>query len=71
VTRPQQQQPDSELARLKQRIAEVVAERDTLKLAIESGKLGTAEGLRRLEPLDTELSALDSAFKQRWDAQQQ
>jgi predicted nuclease with TOPRIM domain len=70
MSRPQQQQADSELSRLKQRIAEVVAERDALKQAIESGELGTAEGVRRLEPLDTELSALDTSFKQRWDTQQ-
>jgi predicted nuclease with TOPRIM domain len=70
MSRPQQQQADSELSRLKQRIAEVAAERDALKQAIESGELGTDEGLRRLEPLDTELSTLDTAFKQRWDTQQ-
>ncbi|MEJ2395293.1 MAG: hypothetical protein P8045_08060 [Candidatus Thiodiazotropha sp.] len=70
MSRPQQQQADSELSRLKQRIAEVVAERDALKQAIESGQLEAAEGVRRLEPLDTELSALDTSFKQRWDTQQ-
>jgi predicted nuclease with TOPRIM domain len=70
MSRPQQQQADSELSRLKQRIAEVVAERDALKQAIESGHLEAAEGVRRLEPLDTELSALDTSFKQRWDTQQ-
>ncbi len=70
MSRPQQQQTDSELSRLKQRIAEVVAERDALKQAIESGQLEAAEGVRRLEPLDTELSALDTSFKQRWDTQQ-
>ncbi len=70
MNRPQQYPPESELQRLKSRIAEVVAEREALKQAIESGRLGMAEGLRRLEPLDTELSALDSAFKRGWDAQQ-
>ncbi len=70
MNRPQQHPPESELQRLKSRIAEVVAEREALKQAIESGRLGMAEGLRRLEPLDNELSALDSAFKRGWDAQQ-
>ncbi len=71
MTRPQQPPPVDELQRLKQRIAEVVSERDALKRQIESGALNAGEGLRRLERLDAELSKLDSAFKQRWDARQQ
>lgn len=67
---PQATPPASELQRLKQEIAEVAAQREAIKAAIESGNLPASEGLRRLAPLDERLSALDSAFKQRWDAQQ-
>jgi hypothetical protein len=70
MSRPQQQPPEAELQRLKRRIAEVAAEREALKQAMEAGRLVMAEGLRRLQPLDDELSELDSAFKQAWDAQQ-
>jgi hypothetical protein len=70
VSRPRRHSPETELQRLKAHIAEVVTEREVLKRAIESGRLGAAEGLRRLEPLDNELSALDTAFKRDWDAQQ-
>lgn len=71
MSQPQQHPPGDELQRLKTRIAEVVAERDALKREIEAGRLGPSEGLRRLVRLDAELSALDTAFKQGWDAQQQ
>ncbi len=70
MSHPQQLPPETEPQRLKAHIAEVVTEREALKQAIESGRLGAAEGLRRLEPLDNELSALDSAFKREWDVRQ-
>lgn len=59
-----------EIERLRNRIAEVVAQREAIKQEIATGALRGTQGLRRLEPLDRELSTLDSAFKQRWDAQQ-
>ena len=70
MSRPQTVPETDELQRLRQRIAEVAAQREAIKQAIESGQLPASQGLRQLEPLDRELSALDSAFKQRWDAQQ-
>jgi hypothetical protein len=70
MSQPQTIQADNELQRLKQQIAEVVAQREAIKSAVESGNLSAGEGLRRLAPLDERLSALDSAFKQGWDAQQ-
>lgn len=70
MSRPQTRPEPDEMQRLRQRIAEVVAQREAIKQAIESGTLSPARGLRQLEPLDRELSELDSAFKQRWDAQQ-
>ncbi len=70
MSRPPEQQPEGELQRLRRRIAEVVAARDALKQDIEQARIGAAGGLRRLERLDMELSALDTAFKQRWDSQQ-
>lgn len=70
MNRPRPRDSETELQQLKARIAEVVAEREALKRAIESGRLGAAEGLRRLELLDNELSALDTAFKRDWDARQ-
>jgi predicted nuclease with TOPRIM domain len=70
MSTPQPQTDDDELERLKQCIAEVVANRESLKQDIESKHISASEGLRRLEILDRELSALDSAFKKIWDAQQ-
>jgi len=70
MSQSQTLQPDGELQRLKQQIAEVVAQREAIKAAIEAGKLSATEGLRRLAPLDDTLSRLDTAFKQLWDAQQ-
>ena len=70
MSRPQTTPEADELQRLRQRIAEVAAQREAIKQAIEAGRLPPSQGLRQLEPLDRELSALDSAFKQRWDAQQ-
>jgi hypothetical protein len=71
VSEPQETQPQNELQRLRQRITDLVAQRDALKQAIETGALRpSSEGLRQLESLDQTLSALDTAFKQRWDAQQ-
>ena len=70
MSRPQESQRRHEMQRLRARIAEVVARRDALKQAIEKGELPPSRGLRQLESLDRELSELDTAFKQRWDAQQ-
>lgn len=71
MTQTQQQQSDDTLKRLKKRIAEVVAERETLKREIEVGQLNISAGLSRLAVLDRELSELDTNFKRCWDAQQQ
>ena len=70
MSRPQTTPAALGLQRLKQQIAEVVAQREAIKTAIESGSLPAVEGLRRLAPLDEHLSQLDSAFKQQWDGQQ-
>lgn len=70
MSRPQTKPNAHEMERLKARIAEMAARRDAIKRAIETGELSAARGLRQLEPLDRELSELDTAFKQRWDAQQ-
>lgn len=71
MTQPQQQQSDDTLKRLKKRIADVAAERETLKREIEVGHLNISAGLSRLAVLDRELSELDTNFKRCWDAQQQ
>ncbi len=70
MSRPPELPPEEELQQLRRRIAEVVAARDALKREIETGAIAASGGLRRLERLDAELSALDTAFKQRWDSQQ-
>ncbi len=62
--------PAAPLDQLRQQIAEVVAQRDALKQAIESRQVPASQGLRTLIELDERLSKLDSAFKQGWDAQQ-
>lgn len=69
MSRPQQTQTPQEIERLRNRIAEVVAQREAIKQEIATGTLPGIQGLRRLEPLDRELSTLDSAFKQQWDTQ--
>ena len=58
-------------AALKQRIATVFGDREALKGVMERGELSPRAGLARLEPLDRELSALDTAFKALWDAGRQ
>ncbi|MET0066938.1 MAG: hypothetical protein ABW076_11400 [Candidatus Thiodiazotropha sp.] len=62
--------PSAQLDQLRQQIAEVVAQRDALKQAIETHQIPASQGLRKLTQLDERLSQLDSAFKQGWDAQQ-
>ncbi|MET0028772.1 MAG: hypothetical protein ABW101_14180 [Candidatus Thiodiazotropha sp.] len=62
--------PSAQLDQLRQQIAEVVAQRDALKQAIEAQQVPASQGLRTLVELDERLSQLDSAFKQGWDAQQ-
>lgn len=59
---------DSELQHLKQRIAQVYARREALKRDLEAGGPGLRESLRVLDDTDRELSALDTRFKQLWDA---
>lgn len=59
-----------ELAALKARIASVFARREQLKQAMGEGSMPPRQGFRALESVDAELSALDSRFKQLWDAQQ-
>ena len=70
MSRPFQHGPGARLLRLKTRIAEVVAERESIRQAIETGRMSAAEGSHRLVPLDSELAELDSAFKQDREAQQ-
>jgi hypothetical protein len=60
--------PEQEIQQVKQRIAEVYAHREQLKAELQSGVLAPRAGLARLEETDQELSALDSRFKQLWDA---
>jgi hypothetical protein len=64
---PQAQQ---EISHLKNRIAQVYAERERLKQALETGALAPRAGLQKLEETDRLLSQLDSRFKGLWDAAQ-
>jgi hypothetical protein len=57
-----------EMAQLKSRIAQVWAERERLKNALNEGAMTIIHGLRKLEAVDRELAALDTRFKQLWDA---
>ncbi|MEB4593194.1 hypothetical protein VSS37_19605 [Candidatus Thiothrix sp. Deng01] len=59
-----------EMADLRARIATVFARREQLKQAMGEGSIPPRQGFRELENVDAELSALDSRFKQLWDAQQ-
>ncbi len=61
--------PDSsELPSLKQRIAQVYAQRESMKRALESGALAPRAGLTQLEAIDRELSGLDARYKVLWDS---
>jgi len=57
-----------EIAQLKSRIAQVWAEREELKNALNQGALSFIHGMRKLEVVDLELAELDTRFKQLWDA---
>ena len=58
---------EEEMKRLKGRIAEVYAQREQLKSALDKGELGFHAGFSQLESLDKELSDLDTRFKTLWD----
>jgi hypothetical protein len=60
-----------EISQLKDRIAQVYAQRERLKRELETGVLATRTGLRQLDETDRLLSALDTRFKALWDAAQQ
>lgn len=58
---------DSEMLRLKARIALVWARRESLKQALNTGAIPPNRGLRELESVDRELAELDTHFKRLWD----
>jgi len=60
-----------EISRLKDRIAQVYAQRERLKQALETGALAPRAGLQQLDETDRLLSQLDTRFKGLWDAAQQ
>ena len=59
----------AELADLKARIAQTFAQREALKQALGNGSVPPRQGFKELAEVDAALSALDSRFKQLWDAQ--
>lgn len=65
-------QPNADLGSLRRAIAETVAERERLKLAMaawyDSGKPGRFPEWRALEQADRRLSELDTRFKRAYDA---
>jgi hypothetical protein len=60
-----------EISQLKDRIAEVYAQRERLKRELETGVLAPRAGFIQLNETDRLLSALDTRFKTLWDAAQQ
>lgn len=58
-----------EIGRLKDRIAQVWAQREHLKQAMGSGALAPRAGLKLLDETDLLLSDLDTRYKALWDAQ--
>jgi hypothetical protein len=58
----------TEMHRLKTRIAEVYAQRECLKRALETGALAPRAGFDQLNEADRLLSDLDTRFKSLWDA---
>lgn len=60
--------PHQEISRLKARIAEVYAQREQLKQALETGALAPRAGFQQLDETDRLLSRLDTRFKGLWDA---
>jgi hypothetical protein len=59
---------EQEMQQLKRRIAEVYAQREQLKLALDTGALPPRAGFQRLEATDRALSELDTRYKTLWDA---
>ncbi|MEW6764864.1 MAG: hypothetical protein AB1344_03620 [Pseudomonadota bacterium] len=57
-----------EMQWLKDRIAKVFGQRESLKHALNSGEIAPRAGLEQLEVIDRELSGLDTQFKILWDA---
>jgi hypothetical protein len=66
-----EQNPQQEIIRLRDRIAQVWAQREHLKQAMETGALAPHTGLQQLDETDRQLSDLDSRFKKLWDAARQ
>jgi hypothetical protein len=60
-----------EISQIKARIAQVFAQREGLKRALETGALAPRAGLQQLDETDRLLSALDTRFKALWDAARQ
>jgi len=58
---------DQEMQRLKVRIAQVWARRESLKEALADGAMSLRQGFRELEAADRELSELDTRYKRLWD----
>lgn len=53
---------------LRAQIADTARQREALKQSLEQGAVPVAQGLRELERIDSQLSALDSRFKALWDS---
>jgi hypothetical protein len=60
-----------EIGQLKDRIAQVYAQREQLKQALATGSLAPRAGLQQLDAIDRQLSLLDTRFKEKWDAARQ
>ena len=63
-----EQDTEQEISQLKARIAEVYAQREQLKRALETGDLAPRAGFSQLNETDRLLSDLDTRFKRLWDA---
>jgi hypothetical protein len=66
----QSRQDQQRMQQLKQQIAQVFAEREQLKQALENGSVKPSAGFSRLDAIDLALSRLDSEFKTLWDQTQ-
>jgi hypothetical protein len=56
-----------EMQGLKVRIAQVWAQRESLKQALNEGAMAPSQGLHDLEAVDRELAQMDTRFKRLWD----
>lgn len=65
-----EQHAQQEISQLKARIAQVYAQREQLKQALETGAIAPRAGLQLLDETDRLLSQLDTRFKGLWDASQ-